>query len=152
MSTTSPPHRPSALVTGASRSLGRAIAQQLARRGCRVAVHFAQNQDAAEKTLRSLPGDGHILARADVSKAGDIQHLWDDVVHAFGRIDVLVNNAGIYREHPPLSTDFDSWRKQWAETLATNLIGPAHLCHLAANHMAQAGDSIDTHHGRGRIV
>lgn len=152
MSTASLSYRPAALITGASRGLGRAIALQLARRGCRVAVHFSINRSAAEDTLRSLAGEGHILVQGDVSRQEDLSRLWDASIAAFGTLDILVNNAGIYGEHPPLATDLETWRRDWEKTLATNLLGPAQLCHLAANHMAHAGGPVDPHRGRGRIV
>ena len=69
---------------------------------------------------------------------------WDETLGSFGRVGILVNNAGVFTEHPPLSTSPDSWREAWRATLAANLIGPAHLSHLAARAMAAAGG--------GRIV
>ena len=135
---------PAALVTGASRGIGRAIAEKLATRGCRVAVHFQRNRAAAEATLAALSGAGHALFAADMADADDVARLWRDVTAAFGRVDIVVNNAGIYTYHPPLTTDYAAWQTAWQQTLATNLFGPANLSHLAANAMAHAGG--------GRIV
>jgi NAD(P)-dependent dehydrogenase (short-subunit alcohol dehydrogenase family) len=68
-----------------------------------------------------------------------VDRAWGEALSSFGRIDILVNNAGIFTEHPPLTTSTDSWRETWRTTLAANLLGPAHLSHLAARSMAAAG-------------
>jgi NAD(P)-dependent dehydrogenase (short-subunit alcohol dehydrogenase family) len=136
--------RLSALVTGASRGIGRAIAEQLAARGCRVAVHYQKNRAAAEAVLAGLAGDGHAIFAADMGSADDVAKLWRDVTTAFGRVDLVVNNAGVYEYHAPLTTDYAAWQAAWQHTLGANLFGPANLCHLAANAMAAAGG--------GRIV
>ena len=147
-----PPARLTALVTGASRGIGRAIATQLAGRGCRVAVHFQKNQAAAAATLAALDGTGHASFAADIAEAAEVERLWREVTAAFGRVDIVVNNAGIYEYHAPLETDYAAWQRAWQRTLAANLSGPANLAHLAANAMAAAGGPFDPAHGRGRIV
>jgi 3-oxoacyl-[acyl-carrier protein] reductase len=143
---------PAALVTGASRGIGRAIAEQLAARGCRVAVHFQKNRAAAEAVLKALPGAGHAIFAADMANADDVAKLWREVTAAFGRVDLVVNNAGTYTYHAPLTTGYAAWQLAWQETLTTNLFGPANLSHLAANTMAAAGGPFDAAHGKGRIV
>ncbi len=132
-----------ALVTGASGGIGTAICQRLAARGVTVVLHYQGNRAAAEATRRALPGEGHTLVQADLSAADSIEGLWREAGSG-GRIDVLVNNAGIFPEHPPLSTDYAGWTAACQRTLAINLAAPAHLTYCAAR--AMAGE------GRGRIV
>jgi 3-oxoacyl-[acyl-carrier protein] reductase len=126
---------PVALVTGASRGIGRAIAAQLAARGLRLAVHFRENRAAAEATLAALPGTGHGLFPADLTVPAATEELMAGVLRAFDRIDVLVNNAGIYELHAPGEVAFAEWQERWDRTLAANLTAPAHLSFLAARAM-----------------
>lgn len=141
-----------ALVTGASRGIGRAIATQLATRGLRVALHYRANRVAAEDALAHLPGTGHALFAADLSDAAEVARLWRTTSVAFGGIDVLVNNAAIIGDHPPLQTDYAAWQVAWQQTLATNLLGPANLSLLAAQAMAKRAAPLAAAFGRGRIV
>ncbi|HEY6483383.1 MAG TPA: SDR family oxidoreductase [Steroidobacteraceae bacterium] len=131
------------LVTGASGGIGAAICKALAPRGVTVALHYRSNQSAAEATRRELPGEGHRLLQADLADAADVERLWREA-SALRRIDAVVNNSGIFPNHPPLTTDYAQWTAAWQRTLATNLTGPAHLSYCAARSMATDGG--------GRIV
>jgi len=133
-----------ALVTGASRGIGRAIAVTFAQKGARVAVHYNRNKPAADETLSSLAGGPHMLIQADVAQPEANRGMIETVINAMGRIDILVNNAGIYEEHPPMQATFEEWQNRWQRTIDTNLMGPAHLSYWAARHMADRGG--------GRIV
>jgi len=144
--------RLTALVTGASRGIGRAIARALAARGVRVALHYHTHEDAAKESRAQLAGDGHFLCSADLGDAAATAQLWSDVVLTLGRIDILVNNAGLFTDHPPLTTDFVAWEAAWRQTLGTNLLGPANLSLLAGQAMAAQRESQDPAWGRGRIV
>jgi NAD(P)-dependent dehydrogenase (short-subunit alcohol dehydrogenase family) len=141
-----------ALVTGASRGIGSVIAMQLAERGVRVALHYHSNREAAAATLARLPGTGHAIFAADLGDPKAPAELWHRVSQRLGEIDILVNNAGLYVDHPPLTTRHEAWQSAWQLTLATNLVGPAHLSHLAAQSMAAHGAARDAAFGRGRIV
>jgi 3-oxoacyl-[acyl-carrier protein] reductase len=133
-----------ALVTGASRGIGRATAELMAEQGARVAVHYATNREAAKEVLAGLPGDGHFTIAADLGDLDTLEPLVDDLYERFGRLDVLVNNAGIFESHSPTEVSFDEWKEAWNRTLAVNLLGPAHLSFLVARRMLAQGS--------GRIV
>jgi 3-oxoacyl-[acyl-carrier protein] reductase len=133
-----------ALVTGGSRGIGRAVAEELAARGATVVVQFRADRRAADATLAALGPGRHRTAQADVADPEQARSLVERVVGELGRIDVLVNNAGIYEEHPVLTTGYEDWRRIWRRTLEANLLGPANLIHAAAPHMVAAGG--------GRIV
>ena len=133
-----------ALVTGGSRGIGRAVAEEFAARGATVVVQFRANRRAADATLAALAGHGHLALPADVADPEQARSLVERVVAELGRIDVLVNNAGIYEQHPVLSTGYEDWQRTWRRTLETNLLGPANLIHAVAPHLVAAGG--------GRIV
>ncbi len=127
------------LVTGASRGIGAAVATAFAETGDRVAVHFGRSRDAAEKVLAGLPGDGHLLVQADLTDAGDVRRMVDAAAEGLDGLDVLVNNAGVFLAHPPLSTSYDQWQTAWAETIATNLTGAANATFCAVPHLVARG-------------
>jgi NAD(P)-dependent dehydrogenase (short-subunit alcohol dehydrogenase family) len=139
-----------ALVTGASRGIGAEIARQLADEGARIAVHYHRGQNDAEKVVGQLPGAGHALVQADVADPDDQERLVEETAAALGRIDLLINNAGVFEFHPPAQTDLAKWRDAWTRTLNLNLVGPAALCHLAARRMmTQGGGKIINVSSRG---
>lgn len=127
------------LVTGASRGIGAAIAVQLAANGARVVLHYGHNRDLAEQVAGSLDGEGHFVLGADLSKTGLASRLVTQATAQAGRLDVLVNNAGIFKPHPPLEVAAEEWLDNWNETLSINLLSPAALCHAAAHVMAGQG-------------
>ena len=133
-----------ALVTGASRGIGRATAELMAEQGARVAVHYANKREAAEEVLAGLAGAGHFTIAADFGDLDALQTLADRTYERFGRLDVLVNNAGIFESHSPTEVSFDEWKGAWERTLAVNLLVPAHLSFLVASRMVEQGS--------GRIV
>jgi len=132
------------LITGASRGIGRETAIRCARAGARVAVHYRAGAPAARETMASLEGEGHRCFACDLAEPSAPEALIAAVLEAFGGLDVLVNNAGIFERHAFDEMDEAGWRAAWERTLAINLLGPACLCYAAARHMAA--------HGGGRIV
>jgi 3-oxoacyl-[acyl-carrier protein] reductase len=132
-----------ALVTGASRGIGRCIAETLAAAGYAVVVNFASRVEDADATVAAIGAGGGtaVAVRADVSDVAAVTRMFATVDERFGRLDALVNNAGIGRRIDRLTEiDDDTWRR----TLAVNLDG-AFYCMRAAIPRLEAG-------GGGRIV
>ncbi len=130
-----------ALVTGASRGIGRAIAVQLAADGLRLAVHYNANADAARETLAALAGEGHTLLAADLAHPGEVERLGGEALEALGgRVDVLVQNAGVYAPSPLLETPtLAEWRAALHGQMQVNFWAGADLVFLLAPAMAAAG-------------
>ncbi|HEX7161463.1 MAG TPA: SDR family oxidoreductase [Trebonia sp.] len=133
------------LVTGGSRGIGAAIARAFAERGDRVAVHCGSAVSAAQAVRDSLRGDGHLVVKADLADAAAVRAMVDDAAARLGGLDVLVNNAGIYVDHPVLATSYEEWQAAWAATLGVNLVGAANAAWCAVRHMTAGGRG-------GRIV
>ncbi|HXH78697.1 SDR family oxidoreductase [Nocardioides sp.] len=138
-SATAPSLPRAVLVTGASRGIGAAIACAFAERGDRIAVHYGTSAEKAELVRASLPGEGHITVQADLTDAMDIKAAVDSAAERLGRLDVLVNNAGVFLAHPPLNTSYDEWQTAWSQTIAINLTGAANATFCAIPHLRAAG-------------
>lgn len=110
-----------ALVTGASRGIGRAVALKLASEGAKVALNFAGNESAAEAVRQEIEAAGGeaILVKADVANEAAVQDMVQKTADAFGRIDILVNNAGITRDGLLARMK----EEDWDAVLSTNLKG-----------------------------
>lgn len=105
--------RKAALVTGASRNIGRAIVMKLAQDGYEVGVHYRRHAGAAEEIRDAIEAAGGraVCIQGDLTSLDDIQRIFDTFLEAFGRIDVLVNNAGITRSRPFLEVTLDQWQE-----------------------------------------
>lgn len=134
---------PHALVTGASRGIGRAIAVALSRRGDQVAVHYGSDRAAAEETLAVLHGEGHRLVGGDLADAEVAQGVVDETLAAFGSLDILVNNAAIApgddTYHRVDETDYATWTRVWRRMVDIDLLAVANVSHLVANAMIASG-------------
>jgi 3-oxoacyl-[acyl-carrier protein] reductase len=137
------------LVTGASRGIGRAVAQAFAREGDRVAVHHRDSAALALQVLADLPGKGHTVVRADLADAGAVRQMVDQAAADLGGLDVLVNNAGIYVWHPITEVSYEQWQDVWHQTMAVNLTGAANATWCAVQNMKDAGGRIVNVTSRG---
>src|SRR4051812_16928790 len=108
-----------ALVTGADRGIGRAIARSLAREGCRVAINYIGAPEQADDAVRELTGSGvdAVAVNADVRRAAEVTAMVDAVWQRFGRLDLLVNNAAVQTE----GTFVDVTEDDWDRVIDTNL-------------------------------
>ena len=132
------------LITGGSRGIGKACAQAFAERGAKVAINFVRNADAAQATLESLAGDGHILVQSDVSNPDLVEGMIAKTVTGLGGLDIVVNNAGISQYHSITDVSYDEWLASWDRIINLNLRAPANVIYWATQHMRTQGG--------GRIV
>ena len=130
-----------ALVTGAARGIGRAIAQRLSRDGAAVAVNYVSNASSAEEVaaeIKAAGGDA-IALPADVSKLEDIKRLFDQTIEHFGRLDILINNAGIRISKNVAEID----EAEYDRLFAINVKGTFFACQLAARRLSEGGKIIN---------
>ncbi|HET8578313.1 MAG TPA: 3-oxoacyl-[acyl-carrier-protein] reductase [Methylomirabilota bacterium] len=124
-----------ALVTGSSRGIGRAIALALAEEGADVAVNYMSNEALAYQVAEQIQQLGRrtMLAQADVADAVDTYRMAQDVLKEFGHLDILVNNAGINSDKTFVKMEHDSWRR----VLAVNLDGVFNCTKVFIDQMIQ---------------
>jgi len=132
-----------AWVTGSSTGIGRAVAEVLAREGCRVAVHYNSSEDEAREVAGGIEATGGeaMLVGGDVSDAGEVRWMAGEVVNRFGRLDILVNNAGSLLERRTLE---EMTEDLWDRVMEVNLKS-VYLC-------SQAVLPVMKRQGRGKIV
>ena len=128
------------IVTGASKGIGAEIAKELGRAGASVTVNFATDRAGAEKTMREIREHGGqaITVKANVSVRSDVEYLFVESNKEFGRIDVVVNNAGVYSFGPLESVKEEEFTRQFQ----TNVLGALLMSQEAIKHFPSAGASI----------
>ncbi len=139
-----------AVVTGASKGIGAAIARALGAEGASVVVNYASSKAGADKVVEAIrAGGGKALAvKADISKAAEAAALIDDTIKAYGRLDVLVNNSGVYEFAPIESVTEDSFNRQFN----VNVLGLLFVTQAATKHLSEGGSIINIGSGVSRIT
>ncbi|MDB5193096.1 MAG: hypothetical protein JWQ96_2659 [Segetibacter sp.] len=126
------------LITGGSRGIGRACAKMFSDLQANVIITYKSNRAEAEQTLKLLDANqNHSLYQLDITQPAEIELLFNQLIQKYGRLDVLVNNAGVFIEHKINEVSFAQWQKAWSETINTNLTGVSNLCYLAGKQMIQ---------------
>ena len=130
-----------ALVTGASRGIGRAIAERLARSGASIAVNYSSSAAEAQKVVAEIKaaGGNAIALQADMGRVADITRLFDQTIAHFGKLDILVNNAGVLTIKPVSVTT----EEEFDRIFAINVKGVFFACQQAANRLADGGRIIN---------
>jgi len=129
-----------ALLSGAATGIGRACALSLAAAGFTIAANYRSKAQEADALLKELAADSasaepHRGFQADVSEPAEAAALLSTVLEVYGRVDVLVNAAGMFSNQDIFSSDFDAWTSGWERSLQVNLHAPVNLAFLAAQQM-----------------
>jgi 3-oxoacyl-[acyl-carrier protein] reductase len=129
-----------AVVTGASKGIGAGIAKALAGEGAAVVVNYASSQEGAERVVAEITGAGGkaIAVQGDVARADDLQRLFAETKKAYGRLDVLVNNAGVFNFFPLEEVTDDEFHRQFN----TNVLGPILATREAVKYFGDEGGSV----------
>ncbi|QRQ99911.1 SDR family oxidoreductase [Dyadobacter sandarakinus] len=123
------------IVTGASSGIGRACAIHLAHQGAKVVVNYASDEEGGQSALDEILSNGGagILIKADVSKEHDVNAMFEETIQTYGRLDVLVSNAGLQKDAPFLEMSLEQWQK----VIDVNLTGQFLCCRAAARQFVQ---------------
>ncbi|MGA9815202.1 MAG: glucose 1-dehydrogenase [Terriglobales bacterium] len=129
-----------AIVTGASKGIGAEIAKSLSAAGAAVVVNYASSKEGADRVVAEITGKGGkaIAVQGDVSKAADVQRLFKETKKAFGSLDVLVNNAGVYKFEPLEAVTEEEFHRQFN----TNVLGLLLATREAVKYFGSQGGSV----------
>jgi 3-oxoacyl-[acyl-carrier protein] reductase len=129
-----------AVVTGASKGIGAGIAKALGDAGAAVVVNYSSSKEGAARVVAEISGKGGraIAVQGDVSKAEDMQRLFKEAKKAFGALDVLVNNAGVFAFHPLEEVTEDEFHREFN----INVLGPILATREALKHFGSTGGSV----------
>jgi len=140
----------SAVVTGASSGIGKAIALALGRAGANVLVNYNGSQEKGEEVADRIRDMGvkAIAVKADVSKEADVETMFDQVLATFGRLDILISNSGIQQDNPLIEMSLDQWEK----VIGVNLTGAFLCARRAAREFCRQGIDQTLSKAAGKII
>ena len=126
-----------AIITGSSRGIGRVVAEQLADLGANVVINYSSNRQKADKVVEGIlkKGGKAVALHADLSKLSDVKELFTKTIETFGKVDILINNAGLMITKPLSDVTEDDFDKQFA----VNVKGTFFACQQALKHMENKG-------------
>ncbi len=127
------------LITGASRGIGREAARLVGEAGGRVGVNYHRSAREAEALVEEIGAARAVAVRADMGEPDQVQAMIRSVEDRFGRIDVLVNNAAVFKENRFDGDDYLRWRAGWEATFRVNVFGAANAAFLAMHAMRKRG-------------
>jgi 3-oxoacyl-[acyl-carrier protein] reductase len=129
-----------AVVTGASKGIGAGIAKALGAAGASVVVNYASDKQGAEKAVADIKAKGGkaVAVQGDVSKTEDVKHLFQETTKAFGKLDVLVNNAGVFKFAPLEQVTAEEYQRQFG----INVLGPLQATREALPLFGPEGGSV----------
>jgi glucose 1-dehydrogenase len=140
----------SALVTGSSSGIGKAMALAMAKEGANVVINFHSNESSAQEIVKAITsaGGNAIAIGADVSKEADVKRMFKQMFEAFGTIDILVNNAGMQKDAPFVEMTLDDWEK----VIGINLTGQFLCAREAAKEFIRRGIVKERSVAAGKII
>jgi len=129
-----------AIVTGASKGIGAGIAKSLAAAGAAVVANYASSREGADRVVAEITkaGGKAIAVQGDMSKSADVEHLFGETKKAFGQVDVLVNNAGVYKFDPIEQVTEQEFHREFN----TNVLGPLLSIREAVKYFGPKGGSV----------
>lgn len=130
------------LLTGASKGVGAATARILGEAGANLIAHYSSDRAGAEEATSAIPAERCHLVRGDLADRNAVDRIWRDALSWRGRVDVLVNNAGIFLNEGGIDDPDEEWDRVWDSTMQVNVMAPARLLRNAVRHFRAEGGGI----------
>lgn len=123
------------LITGGSRGIGKAISQAFGALGATCIINYRSDAASALALANEMDSDRHSVIQADVSSPEEAESLVERILNSHGKIDILINNAGVGSHHPLAEMSYEEWQSHWDKILKLNLLAGSNLSFLVGQHM-----------------